>query len=340
MRKKHGSILWQELSSLRQVAQTAVCLSAATALLARAWLSTSDRRLAATIALGTLPLALIALVRAGGVVVTVLVRQKGTDREVDPAPLGRERARFLRNIWGSREWEEEEWDRVVTTILFTDIVGSTASAAEIGDRCWRELLEKHDLLVRRQLARFHGRELNTTGDGFLATFDRPARAIRCACAIADGVNELGLDVRVGLHTGECEVARGRVSGIAVNIGARVAAEASPGEVLVSNTLKDLVVGSGLRFRERGTSVLRGIPGEWRLFAVERGDGGCQVAPATILKPVGFDARPKLAPLVRRHRQDASAEPGYAPTSAILSLEHARRPPMEPPRVAFPDLGAS
>jgi len=163
--------------------------------------------------------------------------------------------------------DERLADRVLATVLFTDIVGSTAKAASLGDRGWRELLEAHHERVRRQLVRFRGRELDTAGDGFLASFDGPARAIRCACAIVDSVRQLGLDLRVGLHTGECEVLDGKVGGIAVHIGARVAAEAAPGEVLVSSTVKDLVAGSGIEFRERGTAQLRGVPGEWRMFAV-------------------------------------------------------------------------
>ncbi len=162
-------------------------------------------------------------------------------------------------------------DRVLATVLFTDIVGSTAKAAELGDRHWRELLEAHHERVRRQLIRYRGRELDTAGDGFLASFDGPARAIRCAGAILESVGELGLDLRVGLHTGECEVLDRKVGGIAVHIGARVAAEAAPGEVLVSSTVKDLVAGSGIEFRDRGTAQLKGVPGEWRLFAVHELD---------------------------------------------------------------------
>jgi class 3 adenylate cyclase len=160
-----------------------------------------------------------------------------------------------------------ETDRVLATVLFTDIVGSTAKAAELGDRRWRELLAEHHTRVRRQLVRFRGRELDTAGDGFFASFDGPARAIRCACAIVDSVRGLGLDVRAGLHTGECEQLEGKVGGIAVHIGARVAAQAQPGEVVVSRTVKDLVAGSGIDFRERGSAQLKGVPGEWQLFVV-------------------------------------------------------------------------
>ena len=165
---------------------------------------------------------------------------------------------------------DDDSQRVLATVLFTDIVGSTAKAVELGDRQWRELVMQHNERVRAQLRRFRGREVDTAGDGFFASgFDGPARAIRCACAVVDSVKELGLDVRAGLHTGECEVIDGKVGGIAVNIGARVAAYAQPGEVLVSSTVKDLVAGSGLEFVDRGAHELKGIPGEWRLYAVAK-----------------------------------------------------------------------
>ncbi len=167
-------------------------------------------------------------------------------------------------------WSEPEPETVLTTVLFTDIVGSTARAAELGDRAWNELLARHHALVRRQLDGFRGREMDTAGDGFFATFDGPVRAIRCARAISDCVRELGIEVRAGLHTGECELRGGKVSGIAVNIGARVSAQAEPGEVLVSSTVKDLVAGSGIAFEDRGIATLKGLSREWRLFAV--GDG--------------------------------------------------------------------
>ena len=158
-------------------------------------------------------------------------------------------------------------DTVLATVLFTDIVGSSAVAAEVGDRAWRELLERHHALVRRELTRYRGQEKDTAGDGFFATFDGPARAIRCAHAIVDGVRELGLEVRAGVHTGECEVHEGKVAGLAVVIGARVAAAAQGGEVLVSQTVTDLVAGAGLDFVERGEHELKGVPGAWRLYAV-------------------------------------------------------------------------
>ncbi len=158
-------------------------------------------------------------------------------------------------------------DRVLATVLFTDIVGSTRRAAEIGDRDWHALLDAHDAVVRAQLARFRGREVNTAGDGFLATFDGPQRAIRCAMSIRDAVQSLGIEVRAGLHTGECEIRGDDIGGIAVHIGARVSALAGPNDVLVSSTLRDLVIGSGLVFEDRGAHELKGVPGEWRLFAV-------------------------------------------------------------------------
>jgi class 3 adenylate cyclase len=160
-----------------------------------------------------------------------------------------------------------EPDRVLATVLFTDIVGSTEHATDLGDRRWLELLERHHALVRRQLERFQGREVDTAGDGFLATFDGPARAIRCAGAIAGAVRELGIEIRAGLHTGECELVGEKVAGVAVHTGARVAAQAGPGEVLVSSTVKDLVAGSGIEFEDRGVHELKGVPGEWRLYAV-------------------------------------------------------------------------
>jgi class 3 adenylate cyclase len=159
-----------------------------------------------------------------------------------------------------------EPDRVLATVLFTDIVGSTARAAELGDRRWHELLEQHHAVVRGELARARGREIDTAGDGFFAAFDGPARAVRCAKSIVDGVRDLGIDVRSGLHTGECGLVDGKVAGIAVHTGARVAAHAGAGEVLVSSTVKDLVAGSGLAFEDRGVHELKGIPGEWRLYA--------------------------------------------------------------------------
>jgi class 3 adenylate cyclase len=158
-------------------------------------------------------------------------------------------------------------DRVLATVLFTDIVDSTRRAAEMGDRDWHALLDAHDAVVRAQLSRFRGREVNTSGDGFLAMFDGPQRAIRCAMSIRDAVQALGIEVRAGLHTGECEVRGDDIGGIAVHIGARVSALAGANDVLVSSTLRDLVIGSGLEFEERGAHELKGVPGEWHLFAV-------------------------------------------------------------------------
>jgi len=160
-----------------------------------------------------------------------------------------------------------EPDRVLATVLFTDIVGATERVAQLGDSGWRQLLGQHHALVRRELAKFRGREIDTAGDGFLAAFDGPARAVRCAHAIQRAARaQLNLDLRAGLHTGECELLEDKLAGLAVHIGARVATLANAGEVLVSNTVKDLVAGSGLKFEERGNHVLKGVPGEWRLFA--------------------------------------------------------------------------
>ncbi len=160
-----------------------------------------------------------------------------------------------------------EVDRVLATVLFTDIVGSTAEAARVGDRRWREIVEAHHTAVRRELERFRGREVDTAGDGFFATFDGPARAIRCARAIHGAMEPLDLSVRIGLHTGECEVLDGKLGGIAVNTGARIASLAGPREILVSRTVVDLVAGSGTEFDERGAHELKGVPGAWQLFAV-------------------------------------------------------------------------
>jgi class 3 adenylate cyclase len=158
-------------------------------------------------------------------------------------------------------------DTVLATVLFTDLVGSTERAVQLGDRSWRDLLERHNSLVRRELERFRGVEIDTAGDGFFASFDGPARAILCAREVVDQVRALGLEIRAGIHTGECERAGENLAGIAVNVGARVSAAAGPGEVLVSGTVKDLVAGSGLEFEDRGAHQLKGVPGEWRLYAV-------------------------------------------------------------------------
>jgi len=160
-----------------------------------------------------------------------------------------------------------EPDRILATVMFTDIVGATETAAALGDRRWRDLLDSHHVAVREQLAQFRGREIDTAGDGFLAAFDGPARAIRCACSIVRAARRLGLEIRAGLHTGECEVMGGKLSGIAVHIGARVASMAGRGEVLVSGTVKDLVAGSGIGFEDRAVQTLKGVPGEWHLYAV-------------------------------------------------------------------------
>ena len=158
-------------------------------------------------------------------------------------------------------------DRVLATVLFTDIVDSTATAAELGDQRWKERIREHDVIVRHELARHRGREIHTTGDGFLATFDGPARAIRCAESIRDAIRKTGLEVRAGLHTGEIELQGDDVAGIAVHIGARVSALAGPSEIMVSRTVVDLVAGSGLAFDDRGSHVLKGVPGDWQLFSL-------------------------------------------------------------------------
>ena len=168
-------------------------------------------------------------------------------------------------LTGTRRYHEP--DRVLATVLFTDIVGSTEEAAKLGDRRWHELLDDHDRRVRRELDRFNGREVKTTGDGFLATFDGPARTIRCAAAIRDSIGGIGLQIRAGLHTGEVELRNGDVGGVAVHIGARVAATAEPGEVVVSSTVKDLVAGANIEFADRGEHELKGVPGRWHLYAV-------------------------------------------------------------------------
>jgi class 3 adenylate cyclase len=196
------------------------------------------------------------------------VEAEGTDSYDWPGPDDPETDLIEEFLTGRRPQRRSE--RVLATVLFTDIVASTDHAAEVGDRAWRDLLEQHNMVVRDQLERFRGREVKTVGDGFLATFDGPARAVRCAEEIIRGVDELGLAVRCGLHTGECELMDDDVSGIAVSIGARVGALARGGEVLVSSTVKDLVVGSELGFEDRGAHRLRGVPGEWRLFALDSG----------------------------------------------------------------------
>jgi class 3 adenylate cyclase/pimeloyl-ACP methyl ester carboxylesterase len=182
----------------------------------------------------------------------------------DPDPFLAEIRRFVARVGE----EESDLDRVLETVLFTDIVGSTQLAAARGDRAWRDLIERHHGFVRGVIARWRGREMDTAGDGFFAAFDGPARAIRCAQAIVEGVRSMGIEVRTGLHTGECDITDGKVAGITVVIGARVASLAAPSEVLVSRTVRDLVVGSGLDFEDRGEHELNGVPGEWRLYALK------------------------------------------------------------------------
>src|SRR3984957_13042869 len=201
-----------------------------------------------------------------------------------------------------------EVDRILTTVLFTDIVGSTATASVLGDQRWRSVLDAHDRAVREQLRRFRGREINTTGDGFVASFDGPARAIRCTQAITEAIRKLGAQVRVGLHTGECEVRGEDLGGLAVHIAARVGALATPGEVFVSGTVKDLVVGSGIEFGDRGEHALKGVPGSWKLFAVE---GWLHAQRADTKRGSGSPSRPEWC-----HRRDPSGSVGEEPVSDL------------------------
>jgi pimeloyl-ACP methyl ester carboxylesterase/class 3 adenylate cyclase len=198
-----------------------------------------------------------------------LVELPGVDHGwwVRPEQIGDATERFLTHLWERGAWDAVEPDRVLATVLFTDIVGATEKLAQLGDSGWRDLLTEHHVRVRQQLARYRGQEVDTAGDGFFAAFDGPARAIRCACAISESVRDLGIEIRAGLHTGECEQVDGKIGGIAVHIGARVAANAGPGEVVVSRTVRDLVAGSGIDFEERGSAELKGLPGRWELFAV-------------------------------------------------------------------------
>jgi class 3 adenylate cyclase len=205
-----------------------------------------------------------ARVLAAGIPGAKLVELPGDDHipVADPDQVIDEVEEFLT---GHRA--EREPDRMLATVMFTDIVDSTRRAAELGDKGWRQLLERHDQLMRRELERHRGREVKTIGDGFLATFDGPARGIRCATSAREAVRDLGIEIRAGLHTGEVEVMGDDIAGIAVNIGARVGAAAGPGEVLVSRTVTDLVAGSGIGFADRGVHALKGVPGEWQLYAV-------------------------------------------------------------------------
>jgi class 3 adenylate cyclase/streptogramin lyase len=191
--------------------------------------------------------------------------------------------------------------RFLATVLFTDIVGSTDLAVELGDRRWRELLARHHAIVRRDLKRFDGKEIDTAGDGFFATFSSPASAIRCACAAGDAVRELGVEIRAGIHVGECEQMGKKVGGIAVHTAARVLAAAQPGEVLVSGTTKELVGGAGVGFEDRGMHQLKGVPGEWRLFAVDVVDGTRRSPPADPMESERRRAAIQPAPLLPRRR---------------------------------------
>jgi class 3 adenylate cyclase len=179
----------------------------------------------------------------------------------DPEPLVGEIEAFLSSVTE----EEADFERVLTTVLFTDIVGSTETASRLGDRRWKDLVEQHHRTVRTLLARYRGREIDTAGDGFFVSFDSPVRAVRCAQAVVHAVESIGIQIRAGIHTGEIQALDGKIGGIAVNIGARVGGLAGPSEVLVSQTVKDLVAGSGLAFEDVGTSILKGIPDEWRIY---------------------------------------------------------------------------
>jgi class 3 adenylate cyclase len=193
-------------------------------------------------------------------------------------------------------------DRILASVLFTDIVESTRRASEIGDSAWRELRERHDALVRAQLEQHGGREVKQTGDGFLASFDGPARAIRCARSIADEVGDLGIEIRAGIHTGECELIGEDLGGVAVHVAARVGAQARPNEVLVSGTVRDLVMGSDIELADRGIHSLKGVPGEWRLFAVGAERSGLAPGP-----PMDRPERPRVAD--RALRRLARSAPG-------------------------------
>jgi class 3 adenylate cyclase len=194
------------------------------------------------------------------------VEMPGDDHLVFTGDVDRLADEIEQFLTGNRP--EPNPDRVLATVLLTDIADSTQRAAEVGDQRWRELLDRHDEVVRRALERFRGKEVTATGDGFLAAFDGPARAVHCALAVTEGARSLGLPVRSGLHTGECEPRGDQLGGIAVHIAARVASLAQPGQVLVSRTVTDLVVGSRLEFSDRGDHELKGVPGTWRLFAVQ------------------------------------------------------------------------
>ena len=234
----------------------------------------ADRRMAADVdvlPVIRVPTLVLNMPSARGEAEYVTARIPGAQRIEAPGPD------YMVSLLGDRVFDEVEQfvrslreghepDTVLATVLFTDIVSSTAKAAALGDRAWADLVRRHHSLVRSHLDRFRGREMDTAGDGFFAAFDGPIRAIRCATTIGRSVLDLGLEVRAGLHTGECETVGEKLSGLAVNIGARVSAQAQPGEVLVTSTVKDLVAGSGIGFQDRGLHELKGVPGEWRLYA--------------------------------------------------------------------------
>jgi class 3 adenylate cyclase len=234
----------------------------------------------------------------------------------DPEAIAGEIEEF---VTGTRR-ERTPADRILATVMFTDIVESTRQAAELGDSAWRELRERHDELVRSQLERFDGREVKQTGDGFLARFDGPARAIRCARSIVDEATKLlGIEIRAGLHTGECELIGDDLGGVAVHVAARVAGLAGPREVLVSGTVKDLVMGSDTRFAERGTHLLKGVPGEWKLFSITT-DHAHILAPAGGPPPAQA-ARPRMAD--RAVRRLARSAPGLARAAVRAQTRRSR-----------------
>jgi class 3 adenylate cyclase/DNA-binding beta-propeller fold protein YncE len=218
--------------------------------------------------------------------------------------------------------------RLLTTVLFTDIVGSTDKAVEVGDKRWRQIVSAHHTLVRRQLKRFQGREVDTAGDGFFATFDQPAQAIRCAEAVVRDVRRLGIEVRAGVHMGEVEVIGPKVGGIAVHIGARVMSKAGPGEVLVSSTVRDLVAGSDMRFEDLGSHELKGVPAQWRLYAVKPADDALEEAPPIVEEERRRSPLPWIAAVVAvlliaaligvvlTARRGKGGLPGPAPNTAV------------------------
>jgi class 3 adenylate cyclase len=216
--------------------------------------------------------------------------------------------------------------RFLATVLFTDIVGSTDIATELGDRRWRELLGRHHALIRRELKRHGGREIDTAGDGFFATFDAPADGIRCACAASEGVHDLGIDIRAGIHVGECEVMGRKVGGIAVHTAARVLSAAGPGDVLATSTAKDLVAGGGIGFEDRGTHQLKGIQGEWQLYSVTSVDGDRRPPPLEAVAAAAVREGISPAPVLRRRRAPIAVAAVVVVALVVAAAFVARREP--------------